>query len=92
MSELPGLKKPAIAALPRVRERMSFIYLEHCEISRQDSAITAMDARGTVHIPAASLAVLMLGPGTSVSHRAMVIRTPLSSLLSEIQLCTEPLP
>lgn len=71
MSELPGLKKPAIAALPRVRERMSFIYLEHCEISRQDSAITAMDARGTVHIPAASLAVLMLGPGTSVSHRAM---------------------
>lgn len=71
MTDLPGLAKPAIASLPRVCERMTFIYLEHCLINRQDGAITATDARGTVHIPAASLTVLMLGPGTSVSHRAM---------------------
>lgn len=29
------------------------------------------DVRGTVHVPAASLSVLLLGPGTNVSHRAM---------------------
>lgn len=50
---------------------MSFLYLEHCHINRQDSAITVTDARGTVHVPAASLSVLLLGPGTNISHRAM---------------------
>lgn len=71
MSQMPGLAKPAIASLPRVSERMTFLYLEHCQISRQEGAITVTDARGTAHVPAASLAVLMLGPGTSISHRAM---------------------
>ena len=29
------------------------------------------DARGTAYVPAASLGVLMLGPGTNISHRAV---------------------
>jgi len=40
-------------------------------INRQDGAITVTDVRGTVHVPAASLSVLMLGPGTKITHRAM---------------------
>lgn len=71
MSKIPGLKKPELQALPQIRDRMSFLYLEHCLINRQDGAITVTDARGTVHVPAASLSVLLLGPGTNVSHRAM---------------------
>lgn len=71
MANKPGLKKPELQALPQIRDRMSFLYLERCLINRQDGAITVTDARGTVHVPAASLSVLLLGPGTNVSHRAM---------------------
>lgn len=71
MPDIPGIKKPELQALPQIRDRMSFLYLEHCLISRQDGAITVIDARGTVHVPAASLSVLLLGPGTKISHRAM---------------------
>src|SRR5690606_10231594 len=31
------------------------------------------DDRGTIHIPAATLGVLLLGPGTRVTHQAMVL-------------------
>lgn len=71
MPKIPGIKKPELQALPQIRDRMSFLYLERCLINRQDGAITVTDSRGTVHVPAASLSVLMLGPGTNVSHRAM---------------------
>jgi CRISPR-associated protein Cas1 len=71
VSRIPGIEKPDLQALPQIRDRMSFLYLEHCKINRQDAAITVTDVRGTVHIPSASLSVLLLGPGTNVSHRAM---------------------
>ncbi len=71
MSNLPGMERPKLQMLPTIRDRLSFLYLEHCLISRQDGAITVTDARGTVCVPVASLSVLLLGPGTNVSHRAM---------------------
>lgn len=71
MSEIPGMIRPDLQGLPQISDRMTFIYLERCVLSRQDSAITVTDERGCVHIPAAAISVLMLGPGTKVSHRAM---------------------
>ncbi|MGJ4848969.1 type I-E CRISPR-associated endonuclease Cas1e [Bacillota bacterium Meth-B3] len=71
VADIPGIEKPDLHVLPQIRDRMSFLYLERCLINRQDGAITVADARGTVHVPAASLGVLLLGPGTSISHRAM---------------------
>ena len=71
MTKTPGIEKPDIQALPRIRDRISFLYIEHCLVNRQDSAITVTDARGTVFVPAAALSVLMMGPGTNVTHRAM---------------------
>lgn len=71
MAEIPGMIRPDIQDLPRIEDRMTFLYLEHCKINRQDSAITVSDDRGIVHIPSAIISVLMLGPGTDVSHRAM---------------------
>jgi CRISPR-associated protein Cas1 len=71
MSELVGAARPELQELPQIRERITFLYLERCLISRQDSAITVTDERGTVHVPAASLGVLLLGPGTNISHRAV---------------------
>ena len=70
-TDLPGIQKPDLHALPTIKERMSFLYVEHCVVSRQDSAITITDSRGTACVPAASLGVLMLGPGTRITHRAM---------------------
>ncbi len=65
--------------LVRATDRMTFLYVEHSVIHRESNAITATDARGTVHIPAASLGALLLGPGTSVTHQAMMLLSECAS-------------
>lgn len=71
MSEMPGIVRPELQALPQVKDRMTFLYLEHCTLGRQDGAITVTDEKGIVLVPAAAISVLLLGPGTRVTHRAM---------------------
>lgn len=71
MAEITGMIKPDIQDLPQISDRMTFLYLEHCKIDRKDSAITVTDEKGITHIPSAVISVLMLGPGTNISHRAM---------------------
>lgn len=68
---IPGMQRPDLQALPQIRDRMTFLYLERCTIGRLDSAITVTEERGTVHVPAASISVLLLGPGTRITHRGM---------------------
>jgi len=70
---IPGARPPELPELARVQDRLSFVYLERCVVSRDASALTATDERGTVHIPAATLGALLLGPGTRVTHQAMVL-------------------
>lgn len=64
MDEMPGMIRPDLQALPQVKDRMTFLYLEHCTLGRQDGAITVTDEKGVVSIPAAGISVLLLGPGT----------------------------
>lgn len=71
VSEVPGMIRPELQALPQISDRLTFLYLEHCQLNRDDSAITCRDEKGTTYIPAAAISVLILGPGTSVTHRAM---------------------
>lgn len=71
MSKKMGAKKPDRYELGRVRDRITFLYLEHAKLNRQDSAIQVTDSRGIVYVPAAMISVLMLGPGVDVTHRAM---------------------
>lgn len=71
MKELKGAKKTELKELPRISDRVSFIYVEHAKITRSDSAITVLDCQGTVKIPVAMIGVLLLGPGTDISHRAV---------------------
>jgi CRISPR-associated protein Cas1 len=71
MEEMPGMKKVSLQELPQIADRLSFLYLEHCQINREDSAILVRDVEGTVRIPAASISTLLLGPGTSLTHRAV---------------------
>ncbi|MBQ6042497.1 MAG: type I-E CRISPR-associated endonuclease Cas1 [Oscillospiraceae bacterium] len=65
------MEKPEIQALPQIADRMTFIYLEHCKLNRQDGAITVADEKGVTNIPSGMISVLLLGPGTDISHRAM---------------------
>ena len=62
-----------VSALPRVQDRLSFLYLEHCVVHREDGAVTARDDKGIIRLPAASLTSILFGPGTSVSHQAMML-------------------
>ena len=71
MAEIPGMIRPSVQSLPQIGDRMTFLYFEHCKLSRADSAITVTDEKGIIHVPAAAISVLMLGPGTDVTHRAM---------------------
>ncbi|HWH01684.1 MAG TPA: type I-E CRISPR-associated endonuclease Cas1e [Pilimelia sp.] len=71
--KIPGVPPADLAALTRAEDRISFLYLERSIIHRDSNAITATDDRGVVHIPAASVGVLLLGPGTSVTHQAIAL-------------------
>ena len=64
-------KKTTIPELPRISDRVTFIYIEHAKINRIDGAITVAESRGIVRVPAAIIGILLLGPGTNISHRAM---------------------
>lgn len=57
--------------LPKVRDSWSYLYVEHCRIDQEDKAIAIHDEKGKVPVPCASLAVLMLGPGTTITHAAV---------------------
>jgi len=58
--------------LPKLRDGLSYLYLEHCIIDQKYKAVEAIDKEhGRTMLPAAALAVLMLGPGTSISHEAV---------------------
>ena len=81
MSINTGMFRPDLHTLPQVSDRMTFLYLEHCKLSREDSAILVRDEAGSVFVPAASISVLLLGPGTEVTHRAM-------ELIGDMGVCT----
>ena len=57
--------------LPKLRDGLSYLYLEHGKIERAHKAVEFFNKEGRVMIPAASLAVLLLGPGTSITHEAI---------------------
>lgn len=66
-----GMLKPELTELPQISDRMTFIYLEHCVINREDSAVKVTDMDGDVFIPVAAITTLLLGPGSKITHRAM---------------------
>jgi CRISPR-associated protein Cas1 len=58
-------------SLPKVRDSWSYLYVERCRIDQEAKAIAIRDQRGTVAVPCAAINLLMLGPGTTVTHAAM---------------------
>jgi CRISPR-associated protein Cas1 len=70
VTPLSGERVPIPALLP-VSRRVSFVYVEKAVVHRDSNAVVVMREDGTVHIPAATDASLLLGPGTRVTHQAM---------------------
>ena len=61
-----------LAQLPRVSDGWTFLYTEHARVERADYAIELVDIQGRVPVPVAALSVLLLGPGTAITHAAML--------------------
>jgi CRISPR-associated protein Cas1 len=57
--------------LPKLRDGLSYLYVERCRIEQKHKAVEFMDKEGRTMVPAAALAVLMLGPGTAITHAAV---------------------
>ncbi|TNU73346.1 type I-E CRISPR-associated endonuclease Cas1 [Miniimonas arenae] len=70
---IPGARPPTPQELVRVAERITFLYVEHALVSRKDSAITLTSDHGVVHVPAAQLTCLLIGPGCRVTHHAVML-------------------
>lgn len=57
--------------LPKFRDGWSYLYVEHCKVDQDDKAIALHDEDGKTPVPCAALALLMLGPGTRITHAAI---------------------
>ncbi len=57
--------------LPRLADSLSYLYVEHCIVEQKAKAIELFDQEGRTLVPAAALTVLLLGPGTRVTHAAI---------------------
>ncbi|MCX4429263.1 type I-E CRISPR-associated endonuclease Cas1e [Streptomyces mirabilis] len=70
------LAAPTVAMLPRVGDSLSFLYLDIVRIHQDDTGVCAQvttEQRGTelVYLPTAALSCILLGPGTSITARAL---------------------
>lgn len=60
-----------LRTLPKARDRISFLYFEHCRIEQDDRAIAIFKDKSKFFVPCAAISTLLLGPGTSITHAAI---------------------
>lgn len=60
-----------LRTLPKCRDNISFLYFEHCRIEQDERAIAIFKEKDKFLIPCASIATLLLGPGTNITHAAI---------------------
>ncbi|MFI5756846.1 type I-E CRISPR-associated endonuclease Cas1e [Streptomyces sp. NPDC051569] len=69
------LAAPTLAMLPKIADSLSFLYLDLVRIVQDDTGVCAQieTKRGTdtVYLPTAALSCVLLGPGTSITARAL---------------------
>jgi len=64
--------RPTLHDLPRFDDKLTYLYIEHAIVEQDKLAVAIRYEDGsTTAIPAASLAVLLLGPGTTLTHAAV---------------------
>jgi CRISP-associated protein Cas1 len=59
--------------LPKLRDSLSYIYIEHAVLERKDSALLVLQETGRTLVPVANLCLLLLGPGTNITHAAILL-------------------
>lgn len=57
--------------LPKLRDSLSYVYVEHAVLERKDGAVLVLQETGKTSLPAANLSLLMCGPGTTMTHAAI---------------------
>ena len=63
--------KIGIIAMPRESDRVTYAFIERAHICVDGGSIKVLRDEGRFLIPAASIACLMLGPGTTITHDAV---------------------
>lgn len=61
-----------LAQLPRVADGWTFLYTDKVRVEREDYAIVLCDKQGRVSVPVAALSALLLGPGATITHAAVL--------------------
>lgn len=57
--------------LPRFQDRISYLYLEKGHIEQESKSVAYVTENGRIPVPTADLALLLLGPGTTITHQAI---------------------
>jgi CRISPR-associated protein Cas1 len=57
--------------LPRFRDRWSYLYLERGRLDQDATGLVFHDAAGNTPIPIDQVSLVMLGPGTTLTHAAV---------------------
>jgi len=69
------LAAPTLAMLPRVADSLSFLYADIVRVVQDDTGVCAQvetaDGIERVYLPTAAVSCLLLGPGTSITSRAL---------------------
>ena len=60
-----------LRVLPKLRDSLSYFYADQAIVQRYHQAVEIVDEDGSTAIPIASLSVLLLGPGTRITHGAI---------------------
>lgn len=60
-----------VQKLSRFRDSLSYLYVEHCVVEQEHYAIAVFEKDGKTSVPCANLSVLMLGPGSRITHSAV---------------------
>lgn len=66
------LLAPEIIDLPRVNDRVGFLYLDAVSVRQDETGVIAYSKKGTMRVPCATTLVIFLGPGTSISQAAVL--------------------
>jgi len=57
--------------LPKLQDRWSYLYLEHGRLDQDTHGLVFHDLTGHTRIPIGQLGLVMLGPGTTLTHAAV---------------------
>ncbi|MDZ4817642.1 MAG: type I-E CRISPR-associated endonuclease Cas1e [Planctomycetota bacterium] len=63
--------KTSLFEIGRFDDRLSFLYIDRAIIKHSGNGIAIHELDGVTEVPVASLSLLMLGPGVSITHEAI---------------------